>query len=139
MSTVEPSSDERDGRTFQCADCGKVELTRLMGGTGYSTDAKTGEKRCYACTDKRERAFMGTVDRFTGYLSSDGREFQTWSGGTLGTVVHSKPCKLTRISFTHDRHTYRSVRVRALDGSVWYGRGSPGIVLTLRRSVGAAR
>ncbi len=55
-----------------------------------------------------------------------------WTGGKLMTVVSSRPCKLTRQSFTHDRRSYRSVRARDIHGGEWIGRGSDGICIKLR-------
>lgn len=69
---------------------------------------------------------------FCAYLSEDGQRVTTWSGGTLGTVVASKPCKLTRRSWTHSADEYRSWTVRDVHGAYWYGRGSPGISIRLR-------
>ena len=116
-----------------CADCGQTFYDE----TKYARSS-SDEMLCYSCCTVRDLQAIKTYDRFTGYLSSDGRQFSTWSGGLLGHVIDSRPCKLTRMSFTHDRKSYRSVRVRDVHGREWYGRGSAGIVITLRACEGTA-
>lgn len=125
-----------------CTNCGAafpVFPPGHSGASGYAiTPGPEGRevKICYDCADKAQRADLVGATRFTGYLSGDGERFTTWTGGELGKVVASRPCKLTRQSFTHDRRTYRSVRVVDVWGKVWFGRGSPGIVLTLHKAKG---
>src|SRR3990167_9912689 len=111
---------------MNCANC-NTPFVADEHTTGYAICAND-VKVCYACADTIARADMVGASRFTGYLSGDGARFTTWTGGTLGDVVSSKPCKLTRTSFTHDKRTYRSVRVRDVWGKIWFGRGSAGIV-----------
>lgn len=110
--------------------CAQCKLT-LSDADGYGVSADN-TMHCYACCTLRDIQSMQSADRFTGYLSSDGKQFTSWPGGLLGHVIDSRPCKLTRLSFTHDRHTYMSVRVRDVNGREWHGRGSNGIVCTLR-------
>ena len=116
-----------------CADCGQT----FSDETKYARSS-SDEMLCYSCCTVRDLQTMKTADRFTGYLSSDGRQFGTCSGGLLGHVIDSRPCKLTRMSFTHDRKSYRSVRVRDVHGREWYGCGSNGIVITLHACEGTA-
>ena len=80
---------------------------------------------------RQRRELLDRTVPFTGYLSSDGRHLTGWKGNVLGAVVDWAPCKLTRTSFTHGK-SYRSVRVRDVHGAMWYGRGSPGVCITLR-------
>lgn len=116
-----------------CADCGQTFSDETKYGLWSSDDMV-----CYACCTARDRQAMKTYDCFTGYLSSDGKQFTTWSGGLLGHVIDSRPCKPTRMSFTHDRESYLSVRVRDVHGREWYGCGSNGMVITLRACKGTA-
>lgn len=74
-------------------------------------------------------------DRFTAYVSSDGREVTTWTGGNLGSISRSTPVKLARWSAFHGSHVY-AYRVIDFDGARWHGRGSPGMVITLKRVKG---
>jgi len=118
--------------TFTCADCGKTFPVQTSGGTGYARTAD-GKTICYGCADIRERAELKDRTRpFCAYVSSDGKAVTTWTGGRLGDVISSRPCALTRQSFTHSRGSFRSVRVRDVHGGEWYGRGSPGVCIKLR-------
>ncbi len=104
----------------------------ICGGAGYAT-LPNGRKICYPCADAIARDEIKPHDKqFYGYVSSDGKSITTWSGGKLGTVIASRPCKLTRQSFTHSPKSYRSIRMRDESGNDWSGRGSPGIVIKMR-------
>jgi hypothetical protein len=118
--------------TFTCADCGKTFPVQTSGGTGYARTAD-GKTICYACADIRERAELKDRSKpFCAYLSSDGQRVTTWTGGELMRVTYSRPCRLTRQSFTHSRESFRSICATDCHGGQWYGRGSPGIVIKLR-------
>lgn len=120
------------GVSFLCADCGKVFPVQTSGGTGY---ARTAENKliCYSCADNREREQLKDRGRpFFAYLSSDGQRVTTWTGGELMHVTASRPCRLTRQSFTHSRDSFRSFSAIDCHGGRWYGRGSPGICVKLR-------
>ena len=65
------------------------------------------------------------------YPTADGT-VQTWHGAVLGRYTIGKRIRLTRTSFTHGRYV-NAMRVVMTDGSRWYGRGSAGIELRLRR------
>jgi DNA polymerase III epsilon subunit-like protein len=80
---------------------------------------------------RARRALLDRSKPFTCYLSSDGKRITGWKDNTLGYVVYSKTCKLGRLSFTHGKE-YRSIVARDIHGGLWYGRGSPGICITLR-------
>lgn len=55
----------------------------------------------------------------------------TWTGGALGTVVSRKLVKLSKVSYVHGK-SYWAVQVRDVHGNMWHGRGSSGVVCTLR-------
>ena len=117
---------------FLCHDCQKEIPTPEGCGTGYAVH-EWGQLICYDCSDKRQREEMRDRSRpFTAYVSSDGKDVTTWTGGKLGSVVSRRRCELTRQSFTHSRKEYSSFRVRDIHGAEWYGRGSPGICINLR-------
>ena len=68
---------------------------------------------------------------FVAYVSSDGNSITTWTGGKLGDAHKIGTVQLTRQSFAHGRYM-NSYRVTDVHGGEWYGRGSPGIAITLR-------
>lgn len=122
----------RTSCTF-CADC--ETLCRPQGcGTGYAVLPNDGGKRvCYRCADARQVEDL--KDRsapFCAYLSSDGKSVTTWTGGRLMRVDGSKPCALSRRSYTHSAKSFRTVWATDTHGGRWMGRGSPGIVIKLR-------
>ena len=122
--------------SFKCADCGHGELD--MSGnidTGYAL--RDGAMLCYGCADVRQRHDM--LDRsqpIAAYIASDGRSVTTWTGGKLGDVVSRSSVRLTRLSYTHGSHML-AIRVRDPYGGEWYGRGSPGLSVTLRPCKGS--
>ena len=131
---------ENRGAAFICADCCEALYLPCggMGATGYARTAGD-ELICYPCADKRQFADLIGADRAYGYLSRDGRRFTNWTGGTLGAVTESTPTALPfgrSHSWTHGR-SYRSVRVRDVHGRIWWGKGSPGVCIALRRIKGA--
>lgn len=119
--------------------CGHPPTTTEGPGAGCAIDGD-GRTLCYACANEHARSEL--LDRskpVVAYLSGDERTVTTWSGGVLGYVIRCVPCALTRPSFTHDRRSYRSVRVSDVHGNTWYGRGSAGIAIRLRPCKGDAR
>lgn len=90
--------------------------------TGTAT-LPDGREVCWACADDWAREDIRTGGTYFAYLSSDGRQLTTWSGGRLADV--------TRLS--KSRHfgfygvSYDVVHFRAVDvhGARWYGT-SPG-------------
>ena len=118
---------------FPCADC--ASLIHKPEGTcaaGYAV-LRDGARICYSCADKRQVADLLDRSRpFCGYVSGDGNRITSWTGGLLMHITDSRPCQLTRQSFTHDRRSYRSFRARDVHGKNWHGRGSAGIVIKLR-------
>jgi len=98
-------------------------------GTARTPD---GREICWTCADAEQVAALLDRKPTGGYLSGDGQTVTTWTGGTLGRVTWSRPCTLSRMSYTHDRKSYRSVNVRDVHGNYWTGRGSPGVCIRLR-------
>lgn len=100
------------------------------GGSGYAI-MPDGSRICYICADKAQRDSLKNRDKgIAAYLSGD--KITTWAGGELMRVTHSRSCKLTRQSYTHDRNLYRSIHAIDCHGGHWSGRGSDGIAIKLR-------
>lgn len=118
--------------TIICTDCA-AECIPSGCGTGYATLHGSEKKICYSCSDKRQRTDL--IDRskpFTAYVSGDGQNITSWTGGKLMKVTNRRSCELTRQSLTHDRKEYSSFRAVDCHGRNWFGRGSPGICITMR-------
>lgn len=134
IETAEQAATTRHGEgvSFRCAECGGVKPTGGHGcGTGYARDSRN-RLVCYSCADAQQRAELRDHSRpFCAYVSGDGRRVTTWTGGTLGLVTSSTPCRLTRRSWVHGA-SFASVRVRDVHGGLWFGRGSPGVAISLR-------
>lgn len=131
-----PKTPGRINTGFVCVDCGNPIFRDADScTTGYATPRDSNEKICFLCADKRQlKELTDRSQPFTAYVSSDGNRITTWTGGKLMDVVQSRPCQLTRHSYTHDRKSYRSIRAMDVHGGFWHGRGSAGIAITLRAS-----
>ncbi len=109
-----------------CDRCGD-EFVPDGCGTGYCTIGTA--KICYLCADESLRAEMRAGRTMTVYLSGDGSELHSWSGGALATVTveHERPCG----GFCH-----RSTRTHVWatgEGRAWYGTGpGRGMYLNMR-------
>lgn len=120
------------GDTLTCAETRKTFVAAQQGCTfNYATTREDEVLSDEGVEIRQRRELLDRTVPFTGYLSCDGRHFTGWKGNVLGTVADWRPCQLTRRSWVHDK-SYRSVRVRDVHGAMWYGRGSPGVVITLR-------
>lgn len=98
---------------------------------GYAV-TPDGRKICPACADSEQAAEMSRTPiggRFFAYLSSDGRNVTTWTGGVLGRVTRTT---------SNDRQTF--VRVVDASGGHWAGIGpsESGTYVSLRRVKGSA-
>jgi hypothetical protein len=122
-------------------DCGHpttVTQDELFPGTAITSDGRTS---CYSCAEQNERTAFDLAGSerkpFTAYLTGDVKvkgslKVTTWTGAELATVLNAHPIALTRTSFTHGK-TILAYTARDAQGRLWYGRGNPGIVTTLRR------
>ncbi len=100
------------------------------GGSGYAT-LKDGSHICYSCADKMQIEELKDRSKpFLAYVGSG--TIQTWTGGKLMTITRTRPCQLTRRSYTHDRNSYLSIHAVDVHGGHWAGRGSKGIAIRLR-------
>lgn len=120
------------GQVLTCAETGR-QFVAARDGISFNY-ARDGAGNIFSDegVDLREkRELLDRSRPFGCYISSDGRRVTGWKGNTLGTIFDWSPCKLSRVSFTHGRE-YRSIKVRDVHGGLWYGRGSPGVCVTLR-------
>lgn len=94
--------------------------------TGYARAADTDARMCYSCADDMQRTELATADRFTGYLSADGRSVTTWTGGTLARVTEHWTSRAAHKTY---------VRAVTPDGARWHGQGpaESGTYVNLRR------
>jgi len=115
---------------MHCYSCGDTfpSTPPTGGASGYAL--YHGERFCYPCADDRERGFFHTASKFTGYLSSDGTKFTTWTGGELARVAG-----LTESRRAGFGRGLAYVTAIAPDGSSWHGKGAGrGMVLRMHRS-----
>ena len=107
---------------WTCDACGKVSPP---GNYGVCKNSML----CYDCCTAADVAEL--LDRskpFVGYLSSDCRQFTTWTGGLLGCVTRKSE---SRTGWYGAKLTH--VRVRDVHGAMWHGKGSgAGMCITLR-------
>jgi hypothetical protein len=130
----------RDGRKI-CHACDSKRILSCGHNPSPHADFATGAAKlpdgreiCYACADAMQRADLKDRSKpFTGYVSSDGKTITTWTGGELMRVTYKSPVRLTRLSYLHGRYIY-AIRATDCHGAKWYGRGSPGLAVTLRPS-----
>jgi hypothetical protein len=66
------------------------------------------------------------------YLSCDKTKVTNWPGGELGKVVHCHPIKNNMM---RRKDEYLAFNVLDVHGKMWYGRGQPGMVCTIRPQV----
>lgn len=128
---------------LQAADCGH-EITRTGIRTGYARIAAPRPVNgrtlpadatvCYPCADSLQAEDMATSDRIDAYVSGDGRNVTTWSGGVLARIVTATE---PRVTYTPTGGRVETVYViaRDADGRTWHGRGpGRGMYVRLRRS-----
>lgn len=124
------------GDVLICAETGKQFIAAQEGiSTNYATNL---EGEVFSNEGAYMRGTRELLDRskpYYCYISSDGKHVTDWKGNILGDVVYWNYCKLTRQSYTHGKQ-YRTITVRDVHGNMWYGRGSPGICVTLRAKKG---
>lgn len=120
------------GDILTCAETGKTFTAEAQGCTLNYARNSVGEVFSDEGVNIREaREMLDRSKPFTGYLSCNGKTFGGWKGNVLGHVTRSSTVRLTRMSYTHGE-TMLAIRVRDVHGAQWYGRGSPGICVTLR-------
>ena len=114
-------------------DCGHPPRTMPTGSCATGSAMTTeGQSICYDCAERREFEAFQSAAHYCAYVSTDGSKIQTWTGFELAKITASRPMRLSRRSNWHGS-TIQSIYARAADGSTWYGRGSPGVCISLRR------
>lgn len=93
------------------------------GASGYAI-RPDGAHICYPCADAEQRAALLTANTYMGYLSGDGSQITTWTGGTLATVTTATE---RRVGFGAWRKGEGRTYWKAVDvhGQRWHGT-SPG-------------
>jgi hypothetical protein len=135
--------DRQQNPLAYCHDCGdKLPDKPTTGATGYALRViGTYEVRiCYSCADDHHRAELETETDTIGYVSSDGKQITTWTGGELMKVVseHSTPFGKGR---WYGPLSARLWYYRAVDanGNRWYGKGSGrGMNIRMHKAKGVA-
>jgi hypothetical protein len=121
-----------------CAECGAKFPKESYGPSGYAVRGTLREIFvCYACADRHERIAMHKTglagEKFGCYMRAKnpdqiiGGTVTTWTGGVLGEIAQARE---TSIPGWPRRSAYW-VKVRAFDGSLWHGKGNPGMYLAL--------
>lgn len=120
-------------RVFE-AECGHLAVSSGAG-TGYAV-SPDGRKVCYRCATRWTRWSATREQDMWLYLSQDREQVTTWSGGLVMRVVTvheiNHPWK-------HGRNGGGYMAFTAFlpdDESLWYGRGSPGMAVHVKRSKG---
>lgn len=141
------TTNER-AETFRCASCGveqaawnrdpsgcgtsRYAIISEHGATGRAYVAKglkADDRVCTTCADELERETLKDATAHCGYVSCDGKEWTTWTGGKLGRVV------LTGKRHPWSRERYY-VTVRDVHGAWWHGTAGKGMWASLRRTKG---
>jgi len=90
-----------------------------------------GREICWGCADNEQRESLKTEERWDAYLSSDGKQLTTWTGGKLADVTEL--WWRDGVNFGGTRRYY--FRARDVHGQRWHGT-SPGhsMYARMRRS-----
>lgn len=108
-------------------DCGHEPTPSAGIGTGYATTVD-GKTSCYGCAEAQERTEFARADRYTAYVSADGRHLTTWTGAILARV--------TRLHTSKRAHKTYVNATDILTGTEWTGVGplDNGTYVNLRRT-----
>lgn len=131
-------ADYEIGQEVTCAETGKRFVIEAQGCSFNCARRPDGSFVSDEGVDKSQRrALLDRSRPFVCYMASDGKQVGGWKGNVLGQIISTNIVALTRWSYVHGS-TIRSVRVRDVHGGLWYGRGSPGVAITLRAYKGRA-
>ena len=120
------------GQVVTCAETGKkFKITSDGFSSNFALDAAGNIFSDEGVNIREMRELLDRSKPFNCYLSMDGKHVTGWKGNVLGDVIRKSTVILTRISHTHGKYIY-AVQVRDVHGGRWYGRGSPGICISLR-------
>jgi len=119
------------GDTLTCAETGKQFIAAACGiTTNYAHDREGNVYSDEGVDIGERRALLDRSKPFTGYLSEDAYKLTGWKGNVLGRVTRTSTVKVARRSYAHG--PVLAVRVIDIHGGEWFGRGSPGMCITLR-------
>lgn len=120
------------GQALTCAETGKQFIAAQDGCTfNYAQDDHGHIYSDEGVNIRQRRELLDRTRPFICYVSNDGRNVTGWKGNFLGTITRDSVARLTRWSHWHGQYIH-CYRVRDVHGGHWYGRGSPGIAITLR-------
>lgn len=112
--------------TTTTLDCGHAPTPNAGPGTGYAYQTD-GTTICYACAHEIALAEIATArrgDRYTFYVSTDGKRLTTWPGDDLGRVYLGNLHPWSR------ERRYLTFVDRL--GREWSGTGAPGMWANIR-------
>lgn len=122
------------GETVICHETGRAFVVAHDGCSfNYATDQEGNVYSDEGVSIRERRALLDMSKPFHCYVSTDGRSVTGWKGNKLGDAFKVGTVRLTRWSYFHG-HFMNSYQVTDIHGGEWYGRGSPGIAITLRPS-----
>lgn len=131
MQTATTTQADRDNRILDCGHKPSEHGEHTTGTAHFTNKDGTKTEICCACADERQRADLLTNDKYCAYVSSNGKELNTWTGGKLGTITAESQVRSWRNSSFGDLFAYSITDVH---GQRWYGRGSGrGMLLTIRK------
>jgi hypothetical protein len=108
--------------------------------TGYGIDMR-GFTRCFGCAEAHERETFERAgaarEPFVAYLSGDPKvrgslTITTWTGAEIAKVTSAKEMKTPYGGTLHGDKWLSYTAVDA-HGREWFGRGTPGVVTSIRR------
>lgn len=120
------------GDVLTCAETGKPFVAAKDGITvNYAYDREGNIYSDEGVNIRERQAMLDRSGPYFCYISNDSRNVTGFKGNILGDITRDTPCRLTRRSYTHGKE-YSAIRVQDVHGNNWYGRGSPGVCVTLR-------
>jgi hypothetical protein len=126
LETLDDERIETMGNV-SCDCCGAACIPTGCG-VGYG-ETPDGRRLCYPCCEQWQRLEFSAADRFSAYVSGDGKAVTTWTGGKLAIVAGMSR---HRGGFGGEYFTVQAV---APNGARWYGRGGgAGMYVNLRRA-----
>lgn len=113
--------------TIATLDCGHppTETTGCGTGVAYRPD---GTSLCYSCADSEIAAEVSQAQpghKITLYVSGDGHNITTWSGGVIMTRV----CSGRLHPWSRER---KYISAEDANGRWWHGTGAPGMYANLK-------
>lgn len=122
------------GETVICCETGRAFVIARDGCSyNYATDSEGNIFSDEGVAIRERRELLDMSKPFHCYVSTDGRSVTGWKGNKLGDAYNVGTVRLSRWSPFHGSSMF-SYQVTDVHGGEWYGRGSPGMAITLRAS-----